>query len=475
MDERFDVVVVGAGLAGLAAGATAAGAGMSTLVLDSHHAGGRASTDERGRYRFNRGAHALYQGGEAMAVLARLGVSAPGSPPPAGGARGRLGEQVDVLPATASTLLRSKLLSWRGKLAVARFLGGVKKWRPGDLAGLTIGQWLDSFGLPDDARRLALFLVRTTSYLNDEHHVSADVAASQIQMALANNVRYLDGGWASLVEGLAAAARRHGAQIRAGAAVTAICPAGAGNGRSSATPVVAQERRMDRGTGRASSAPPTSDEPWSGGDLTVVVDGREIGAGAVVLAAGSPEADAALLGGRPAAWAGLGPMVEASCLDLGLRQGLAQPVLFGIDPPIYLVDHAPSARGLAPEGGGLVHVLHYLPLGHETPADRLRAGLEEHARLAGVDPALVEEQRFLRRMTVVSATPTPAAGGLAGRPAIDSTGVDGVFVAGDWVGPKGWLADCSLSSGEAGGAAAARRAASRADAVRVLPSREDVA
>src|SRR5206468_10066317 len=76
----------------------------------------------------------------------------------------------DALP-----ILRTKLLSWRGKLAIARFLGGVKKWRPGDVAGLTIGQWLDTFGLPEDARRVALFLVRTTTYLNDqrsEEHTS---------------------------------------------------------------------------------------------------------------------------------------------------------------------------------------------------------------------------------------------------------------------------------------------------------------
>ena len=445
MDERFDVVVVGAGLAGLTAGATAAGAGLSTLVLDSHHAGGRASTDERGRYRFNRGAHALYQGGEATAVLTRLGVTVTGAFPPAQGARGRIGDRIDVLPATTATLLRSKLLSWRGKVAVARFLGGVKKWRPGDLAGLTIGEWLDSFHLPADARALALFLVRTTTYLNDEHHVSADVAAGQIQMALANNVRYLDGGWASLVDGLAAAARRNGADIRTGVAVTAISGA--------TTP--------DR---RSSLAAGAGDERRSAGDVTVVVDGREIRAGAVVLAAGTPETDAALLGGRPDAWAGLGPAAEASCLDLGLRRGLARPVLFGIDPPIYLVDHAPSAKGLAPEGGGLVHVLHYLPLGDQTPADVLRAGLEEHARRAGVDPSVVEEQRFLRRMTVISATPSPATGGLGGRPAVDSTGIAGVYVAGDWVGPRGWLADAALSSGEAAGSAAAARAAGTAGA-----------
>lgn len=439
MNESFDVVVVGAGLAGLAAGATAA-LGASTLILDGHEPGGRATTDERGKYRFNRGPHALYRGGEASAVLARLGVSTPGAVPPASGARGRIGDRVDVLPATATTLLRSRLLSVRGKIALIRFLSGVKKWRPGDVAGLTVGQWLDTFKLPEDARKVALFLVRTTSYANDENTLSADVAAGQIQMALANNVLYLDNGWGSMVESLAAAARRNGAEIRTGMAVTSITRA-----------------FPDR-------------------DLTVTLSGgQQIQAGTVVLASGTPAAAAALLGNRPAAWADLGPEVEASVLDLGLRLGLENPILFGIDPPYYLVDHARSAKHLAPEGGGLVHVLHYLPLGDQTPAGELKAGLEEHARLAGVEPSMVEEQRFLLRMTVVGAVPTPASGGLAGRPAIDSTGVPGVFVAGDWVGPRGWLADATLSSGEAAGQAAARDAARRADGVRPLPSRQDVA
>jgi phytoene dehydrogenase-like protein len=441
MDERFDVVVVGAGLAGLAAGATAAGAGVSTLVLDGHPAGGRASTDERGPYRFNRGPHALYRGGEATAVLARLGVSTPGAVPPADGARGRIGDKVGVLPAKLGTLLRSNLLSWKGKLALVRFLSGVKKWRPADLAGLTVGQWLDRFGLPADARKFALFLVRTTTYTNDMTTLSADVAAGQIQMALANNVLYLDNGWGSMVESLAATARRNGAEIRTGAGVTSIT------------------------------------RPTADGDVTVSrSNGQQVQAGAVVVAAGTPRAAEALLGAeRPAAWADLGPEVEASVLDIGLRKALEPPILFGIDPPMYLVDHARSATGLAPAGGGLVHVLHYLPLGDKTPASELRAGLEEHARMAGIMPSMIGEQRFLLRMTVVGAVPTPAAGGLAGRPGIDSTGVAGVFVAGDWVGPRGWLADASLSSGEAAGRAAARDAARRADGVRSLRSRQDVA
>jgi phytoene dehydrogenase-like protein len=332
------------------------------------------------------------------------------------------------------------LLSVRGKIALVRFLSGVKKWRPADVAGLTVGQWLDTFKLPEDARKVALWLVRTATYTNNEDRLSADVAAGQIQMALVNNVLYLDNGWGSMVESLAETARRNGAEIRTGAAVTSI------------------------------KRNPTD------GDLTVTASGgREIQAGAVVLAAGTPGAAATLLGERPAAWADLGPEVEASVLDIGLRQGLDHPNLFGIDPPIYLVDHAKTAKHLAPEGGGLVHVAHYLPLGDDTPAAELRAGLEEHARLYGVEASNVEEQRFLLRMTVIGIVPTPASGGLAGRPAIDSSGVPGVFVAGDWVGPRGWLADATLSSGEAAGQAAARDAARLSDGVRSLPSRQDVA
>jgi phytoene dehydrogenase-like protein len=48
MNNEFDVVVVGAGIAKLTAGATSAAGGASTLVLDAHRIGGRARTTQRG-------------------------------------------------------------------------------------------------------------------------------------------------------------------------------------------------------------------------------------------------------------------------------------------------------------------------------------------------------------------------------------------------------------------------------------------
>jgi phytoene desaturase len=56
--DKEAVVVVGAGLAGLTAAATAGRARRPVLVVEAHTAGGRARTDELSGYRFNQGPHA---------------------------------------------------------------------------------------------------------------------------------------------------------------------------------------------------------------------------------------------------------------------------------------------------------------------------------------------------------------------------------------------------------------------------------
>ena len=183
-------------------------------------------------------------------------------------------------------------------------------------------------------------------------------------------------------------------------------------------------------------------------------------AGAAVVAAGTPDGCAAVLPDRPDAWRALGPSVRVACLDLGMAAWprRARPVLLDLDRPLYLIRHDPPAA-LAPAGGAVVHAMCYLRADDDRPAAEVRAELEAHCRLAGIDPAGAEEVRFLHRMVACGALPVPAAGGLRGRPGVDSTGLAGVFVAGDWVGPDGHLADAALTSGEAAGRAAARHAA----------------
>jgi len=86
-----------------------------------------------------------------------------------------------------------------------------------------------------------------------------------------------------------------------------------------------------------------------------------------------------------------------------------------------------------------------------------RPELDAHLGVLGVGAEHVVTSRFLARMVVASALPRAATGGLAGRPAVTDSGTDGVYVAGDWVGAVGWLADASLASGQTAALQALRR------------------
>jgi hypothetical protein len=86
-----------------------------------------------------------------------------------------------------------------------------------------------------------------------------------------------------------------------------------------------------------------------------------------------------------------------------------------------------------------------------------RPQLEEHLRQVGVATEDVVTSRFLARMVVSGAIPRAGRGGRASRPAVRATGISGVFLAGDWVGSVGLLADAALASAREAARAALRR------------------
>jgi phytoene dehydrogenase-like protein len=120
MKTDFDVIVVGGGLAGLAAGTTAARAGASVVVLESHAPGGRARITERDGFVFNQGAHALYVGGPGASLLASLGVKPTGTPPPTDRYKVLSGGSQHILPTGPGTLLRTTCIGARDKAQFAR-------------------------------------------------------------------------------------------------------------------------------------------------------------------------------------------------------------------------------------------------------------------------------------------------------------------------------------------------------------------
>jgi phytoene dehydrogenase-like protein len=268
---------------------------------------------------------------------------------------------------------------------------------------MSTAEWL-SASVPAGAREAAAAFVTLTTFVADHETLSADAAALQLRLAAWPGVRYLRGGWQSLVDALAARATRSGAEVRTRSAVRAL------------------ERQGDG---------------W-----TVATDDESYAAGAVVLAAGTPAAVRDLVGDRVTA---PGPEAEVSCLDLGLRRlpRAKRTFALGIDDPVYMSRHSPPKHA----AGTLMSLAGYTrqPREHlERAADAVQPGWREEVVLT----------RHLPRMVPVAGLATPGTGGLPGRPGVAVADAPGMFVAGDWVGPEGWLVDAALASGVAAARAA---------------------
>jgi phytoene dehydrogenase-like protein len=417
MDEkRFDVIVAGAGLAGLIAGTLAAQGGARTLVVDRHPPGGRARTVDRDGFLFNQGPHAVYEAGALMRILKDLGLEPSGAQPAVSRTYLELADERHPLPAGPLSLATTRLLSARGRLAAARVLGRVRMLDPSRLAGRSVTTWFDDEELPPDAAALLLTLIRVSSYSNAPDIMDAGAAVGQLQAAMAKGVRYVDGGWGTIVRALIHALEKAGGRLRLGRGVDGV----------------------------------QSD----GLSAIVQLGPSELRARAVVLAGLPPLEVARVLGSEPAWLANLGPAVEVTCLGLALVKAPDPCIVFGVDRPLYLSTHAPTAA-LAPPGRAIVEIMKYLaPPGAEpgddsasdTCVDDDRRELESFGRRVGIDGADVLDQRYLRRMTVSHALPIARNGGLLGRPQVTASGLENVLLAGDWVGPNGLLSDAAAAS-----------------------------
>jgi glycine/D-amino acid oxidase-like deaminating enzyme len=400
MTTMWDVIVIGGGLAGLTAAATARRAGASTLVLESAQPGGRARTIERGGFVFNMGGHALYLGGEAAEVLGELGIAPRGSRPPLRTYKLFTAGELHTFPSAAGSPVQTSALGTRGNASLAESLLRLHGMNPVDHAAKSINELIADIGVRSDAAAVLRALIRIGSYASDFDDLSADAALVQLQRGVAKGVLYLDGGWRQLIDALG-----REVEIRRPCAV-----------------------RQVRGNGRAVEVD--------------TADGVVVGRTAIV-ATGTPASVRAVLPTDPD-WGDVGDPLTAACLDVALRGVPSPGYVLGVDDPLYGSTQSPPARQ-APAGGSVVAVLRYGA--RSAVEDRPR--MQEWLTLVGVEPGQIVTSRFLARMTVGGAIPRARNGGLAGRPAIDATAMPNVLLAGDWVGSRGCLADASFASGYA--------------------------
>ena len=382
-------VVIGGGIAGLtAANALASAGGDVTIFEQARELGGRARTKYDGDYFLNLGPHALYAGGVAARTFAEWDIQFSGGNPAeeAEGIRAVLVRGNALFPAVKDlrSILTSGLFSLLEKLELARLFVSLRSVDVDSSENLK--QWLDVRVRSERVREFIQMAVRTATYAIAFDYLSARTALRQLSLALNPGVIYLDGGWQTLVDGLARRALSQGVQIRTGVRITSLS--------------------------------------------TLRADG--------IILATDPETVEQLTGVT------LAPRkaIYAACLDLCLSrlpEG-APTAAFALDRPLYYSVHSAVAR-LAPPGEAAVHVMKYLQDESSEPVS-LREELEQYVDLVIPGWRLnLRRARFMPSLRVSASIP-----GSQGRADELLPNTDGLAIAGDWVGSEGMLVDAAVSS-----------------------------
>lgn len=409
------IAVVGGGIAGLLAAAHVAAAGGQPVVFEAgSKLGGRARTRNLDGYCFNQGPHALYTAGALNKALSEFGVSVSGGSPDlsagwavwAHGASPlptmRFGRNTDSLDEPTSAALKA----FFARMAAAIDFG----------RGIALSAVLSD--LPATARAVVEGFVRLSTYVHAPGELDAGAALCQLRLSSAGTI-YVDGGWSSLVEGI----------VKSPALGRAI---------------IRTNERVERVRAQ---------------DVRCWIDLKSAGSedfGAVILAVPPNQARSIADGSAPLAAdvAKLMP-VRIMGLDLALSAVPRNDANFalGMEAPIYLSVHSAVSK-LAPPGGGLVHIARYLAPG-EKPSNRYFGELEEWADelQPGWRHRLVHQQR-LSAATVAHDFPRWTDEGRRAGGALSD--VPGVFLAGDWVGADGMLADAAAASARIAAAEAMR-------------------
>ncbi|MDQ4078816.1 MAG: hypothetical protein M3220_21560, partial [Chloroflexota bacterium] len=183
-------------------------------------------------------------------------------------------------------------------------------------------------------------------------------------------------------------------------------------------------------------------------------DGTRIPAPTVVLAVAPRQARRLV---DEEAYPALGKIVDSitpmqiACLDVALRHLPVPryPIVQDLDRPRFMSTQSLYSR-VAPEGGALIYTFKQLDPSHPTGPQQDEHELEE--LLDKVQPGwrdVLVKRVYLPRIEAVGLLPTAHSGGLAGRPTAEAARLPGLYLAGDWVGPEGFLSDASFASARA--------------------------
>lgn len=394
--ETADVVVVGAGLAGLRAATVLAVAGLHVIVLDAEDVvGGRQRTDIVDGFRLDRGFQVLNPAYPAVQRWVDVD-SLDLQPFPVGVLVRRADRMAELAhplrhPSRAIASLRSGLLSPRELIALARWAGPALRRPRAVIAGpdRTLREGWDAAGLRGPLRTEVLepFLA---GVLADDSLVGSDAFAQLLVRMFALGRPGLPAeGIAALPRHLAAVAVAAGAELRLGMRVEHV--------RTASVAV-----------------------------SIVVAGGDTITAGAAVVAVGPDAVDGLADIARP-------PTLGLQTWWFAADEPPSRSAMLAVDgrragPVVNTAVMSNTNRAIAPAGSNLIQATALLPAGARTDARLAPDERTIRAHVAEIWGASTADWRLLRRDDVHDALPAQRPPLRVAQPPMVA---DGGFVAGD--------------------------------------------
>ena len=218
---RADVIVVGGGFAGLAAGALLAQAGAQVTVLERRPVlGGRALVVKQESFTLNYGLHYIVGGHRSphYRILKHIGKlnNAPLMPVKPRLLHRMKGGQLHIVPSAPVDMLSTRLLSVRGKLGLPLAMLRVMAANDEKLWRVPVGEWLDGVTREPTLRAFFLDLVGPLTFEPEAEKLSAAHFVQVMRPFLMPKgpiALYPAGGWITMFEAFKKHIEEHGGAV----------------------------------------------------------------------------------------------------------------------------------------------------------------------------------------------------------------------------------------------------------------------